>query len=81
MTTVDLRERAVTIDELLQLAGGDEVVIVNHQGDKFVIEPADAFDREAALFGSSTWFMSFLAERSKEPGSLSLEDVERRLNP
>ena len=81
MTKVDLRERPVTVDELLQLASTDVVVIVNQDGNEFVIEAADAFDREAAQLGASTKFMSFLAERSQEPGSLSLEDVERRVNP
>ncbi len=80
MTTVDLRERPVTVDELLQLASTDAVVIVNQDGNEFVIEAADAFDREAAQLGASAKFMSFLAERSREPGSLSLDDVERRLN-
>jgi len=80
MTTVDLREKPVTVAELLQLAGTDVVVIVNSDGNEFVIEAADAFDREAAQLGASAKFMSFLAERSREPGSLSLEDVEQRVN-
>ncbi len=80
MTTVDLRERPVTVAELLQLASTDVVVIVNQDGNEFVIEAADAFDREAAELGASAKFMSLLAERSREPGSVSLEDVERRLN-
>ena len=80
MTTVDLRERPVTVAELLQLASTDVVVIVNYDGNEFLIEAADAFDREAAQLGASTKFMSFLAERSREPGSVSLEDVERRVN-
>ncbi len=81
MTTVDLRERPVTVDELLQLASAEAVVIVNQDGNEFVVEPADALDREASQLGASTKFLSFLEERSRERGSLSLEDVEQRLNP
>jgi hypothetical protein len=80
MTKVDLREKPVTVHELLQLASSDVVVIVNQDGNEFVLEAADAFDREAAQLGASTKFVSFLAERAREPGSLSLEDVERRVN-
>ena len=80
MTTVDLREKPVTVAELLQLASTDVVVIVNQDGNEFVIEAADALDREVAQLGASAKFMSFLAERSREPGSSSLEEVERRVN-
>ena len=48
-------------------------------GIEFVVEAADRFDREVAQFAGSEKFMSFLAERSKESGSVSLEEVERRL--
>jgi hypothetical protein len=75
-----MREKPVTIGELLQLASTDVVVIVNQDGNEFVVEAADALDREAAQLGASAKFMSFLAERCREPGSLSLEDVERRVN-
>ena len=75
-----MREKPVTVDELLQLASTDVVVIVNSDGNEFVIEAADAFEREAAQLGASAKFMAFLAEPSREPDSVSLEDVERRLN-
>ena len=55
-------------------------VTLSDDGSEFVIEAADAFDREAAQLGASAKFMSFLAERSRKPGRLSLEDVERRVN-
>lgn len=60
MTKVDLRERPVTVDELLQLASTDNVVIVNQDGNEFVIEAADALDREAAQLGAmpSSWRFS-----------------------
>jgi hypothetical protein len=77
--TIDLRQQQVTVDELLQAAGGDAVRITNKDGDEFILEPADAFEREAAEFGRSAKFMALLAERSAESGRTSLADIERRL--
>ncbi len=42
-------------------------------------EAADAFEREMAALGQSEKFMAFLAERSKEPGVVSLDDLGRKL--
>lgn len=55
------------------------MLIVNQEGNEFVVEAADAFNREVAELGQSTKFMGLLAERSKEQGSVSLDDIERRL--
>jgi hypothetical protein len=77
--TIDLRRQQVTVDELLQAADGDAVRITNKDGDEFILEPADAFEREAAEFGRSVKFMAFLAERSAEPGRIPLADIELRL--
>jgi len=77
--TVDLRRQQVTLDELLRLVGGDMVRITSRDGDEFVLEAADAFEREAAEFGRSAKFMALLAERSAESGRISLADIESRL--
>ena len=47
---------------------------------KFLLEPADEFDREVAMLGQSEKFMHFLAERSKEKGTISLEQLKRELD-
>ncbi len=80
MKTLDLRQNPITVDELLRLASADPVLIVNRDGSEFVVEPADAFDREVAELAQSAKFMSLLAKRSEEPGSVSLEEIERRLS-
>ena len=79
MTRLDVRQQPLSVDELLQLASDDAVLVVNRDGNEFLVEAADAFDREAAQLAGSEKFMSFLAERCKEPGSVPLEEVERRL--
>ena len=64
---------------MLRVARTETVRIVNTEGDEFILEAADAFAREVAELGQSEKFMTLLAERAKESGGLSLEDLERRL--
>ncbi|MBA3495162.1 MAG: hypothetical protein H0T87_13895 [Gammaproteobacteria bacterium] len=79
MRTLDLRQQQTTVDELLRFARAETVRIVNANGDEFILEAADAFEREVAELGQSDRFMAFLAKRSKEPGVVSLDDLERKL--
>jgi hypothetical protein len=79
MITIDLRRQPVTVEELLQAASGEAVRITNKDGDEFILEPADVFEREAAEFGRSAKFMAFLAERAAEPGRTTLADIDLRL--
>jgi hypothetical protein len=79
MKTLDLRQHTVTVEELLQIASSDSVLIRANDGQEFYLEPADEFDREVAILGQSEKFMQFLAERSKEPGAIPLERLQQDL--
>lgn len=79
MKTLDLRQQHMTVKELLRFARTEPVRIVAEEGDEFILEIADAFEREVTALGQSEKFMAFLAERSKEPGVISLDDIERKL--
>jgi PHD/YefM family antitoxin component YafN of YafNO toxin-antitoxin module len=79
MTTIDLSQQQPSVNELLRLAADDPVRIRNQEGEEFILEPADAFEREVAELSRSEAFRAFLAERSGEPGRKRLEDIERRL--
>jgi hypothetical protein len=78
MRTLDLRQGQMTVAELLQAARQESVMILGEDGSEFILESADAFDREVTELGQSEKFMSFLAERSQEAGSISLDDIEKR---
>jgi hypothetical protein len=80
MKTLDLRQQTVTVEELLQIASSDSVLIRANDGQEFYLEPADEFEREVATLGQSEKFMQFLAERSSEPGAIPLEDLQRELD-
>ena len=72
MTTIDLTQVQPSVDDLLRMAAGVPVRIRSRNGEEFILESADAFDREAAELSQSEKFMSFLAERAQEPGRTSL---------
>jgi hypothetical protein len=80
MITLDLRQQAVTVEELLQIASADSVLIRTDDGQEFILESADEFDREVAMLGRSEKFMQFLAERSKEEGTIPLEQLKQDLD-
>jgi len=80
MRTLDLRQQQVSVADLLQFARTETVCILNEDGEQFILEAADAFEREAAQLGQSDKFIAFLTERSKEPGVMSLDDLERKLS-
>ena len=79
MITLDLRTQHITIDELFEAAASETVHVIAKDGNIFVLEPADEFEREVAQLGQSKKFMAFLAERAKETGGISLEEAMRRL--
>jgi hypothetical protein len=79
MITLDLRKQHVTLEELFQVASSDAVLIVTSEGQEYILEAADEFEREVAQLGQSEKFMQFLAERREEPGRIPLQEIEERL--
>jgi hypothetical protein len=80
MTTYDLRQHDMTTEDLFRLASEDTIQVITKDGQTFVIERADDFEKEVALLRESDQFMAFLAERSrKKQGSISLDAFEREI--
>ena len=73
MKTIKLDKKSPSVDELLAIARRETVLLVSRDGTSFVLEQADDFDREVAELGNSEKFMSFLEERSREKGVISIE--------
>jgi hypothetical protein len=81
MTTYDLRQHDMTVDELFCLAADMPIYVIAKDGQTFVIEPADDFEQEVARLRHSEQFMAFLAERStKKQGSVSLDELDREID-
>jgi hypothetical protein len=79
MKTLDLRDESMTVEELLRIANFESVLIRTSAGQEYLLECADDFDREVAMLGQSEKFMQFLAERSKEEGTIPIERLQQDL--
>ncbi len=67
-------------DTRFDRAADEAMRVITKDGQTFVIELADEFEREVALLSQSDSFMAFLAERSRQKeGSISLEELEREI--
>jgi len=70
----------MTTEELFRLASDTTIQVIAKDGQTFVIERADDFEKEVALLRKSEQFIAFLAERSqKKQGSISLDAFEREI--
>lgn len=78
MKTIDLKTEKHSLDELLTMAKSDTVLIHSVDGNDFLLEEADEFEREVATLGSSDKFMSFLEERSREKQDIPIEEAAKK---
>ena len=80
MKTLDLTNKRITLDELLEFAAAGSIRILTADGRAFVLEKADDFEKEVELLSNSKKFRRFLNERSKESATTSLEEYRRSLD-
>lgn len=73
MKTINLDEKARSVEDLLSIARREVVLLISKDGTSFVLEEADGFEREAAELGNSDAFMKFLEDRSREEGATPIE--------
>ncbi len=86
MKTINLTAAPPRTEDMLQLAEGDSLVVRTPKGKTFLIaemehgdEAEDDFAQEVALTRGNKALRELLAERSREPGRYSLEEVREKL--
>ena len=79
MKAIDLSTTSPTLDEVLQLASEENIVLKSPDGREFVLAELDDFDDEIALVRQNKELMDFLAERSCDSTRCSLAEARRRL--
>ena len=79
MKTINLDEKARSVDDLLAIARREVVLLISKDGTSFVLEEADGFEREATELGNSDVFMKFLEDRSREEGATPIEQYAEEL--
>jgi len=79
MKTVDLTTQLATLEEVLSLAGQENVVLRTKEGREYVVAELDDFDRELELLRQNEELTEFLARRSRDEPTFSLDEVRREL--
>ena len=79
MRTINLAEEKLALEEVIQLARKEPVLLLTSDGKEFLIFEADDFEREVETLRGSQAFQRFLDERSKDKRAIPLEEIEREI--
>jgi len=80
MRTVDvMSETSPGLRELLELADEEALLLKTPDGREFILSEVDDLSHEIEQIRSNPELLAFLAERSQEKETFSLEDVKRKL--
>ena len=85
MKTIDLATERPSVEDILQLAEQDNLVVRTPDGKVFIVAEVDEHDddedftHEVALTRHNQTLRALLAERSQEPGRHTLDQVRQKL--
>jgi hypothetical protein len=79
MKVIELTGSQSSLDELLELARKEILVLRKSNREGFVLAPIDEFDLETELLRNNQEFMAYLDELSAKKASIPLEQVEKEL--
>jgi hypothetical protein len=79
MRTVDLATELPSLEEILELAGEENIILRTPDGREFVLAEVDDFDKEVELVRQHQDLMEFLAQRSQETKTFTLSQVREKL--
>ena len=79
MKTIELALGTASIHKLVELAGRENIIINTQGGKQFVLAELDDFELEVEQLKNSKEFMAFLDQRSKERGTIPVEELRRDL--
>ncbi len=80
MKTLNLKEESLNLEELINLARREPVLILASDGQEFFVSQADDFEREVEELRQSHAFQRFLDERSACTRRIPLEEVEEEID-
>lgn len=79
MKTVDLEKEKLNLEEVINLARKEPVLLLTDDGKEFFISEADDFEREVEIIRGSQAFQRFLDERSACIRRIPLEEIEKEI--
>jgi hypothetical protein len=79
MKEIEVTTSQEEINNLLDCARDEDLLLRASDGTEFLLTVVDDFDEEIARTRSNKELMALLDERRKEKGRIPLEDVKREL--
>jgi hypothetical protein len=79
MKTIAVPPQAAEINELLDQAREDELLVRTADGSEFLLSAVDEFDQEIARTRQNATLMALLEERAKQTKTIPLDEVKRQL--
>ncbi len=79
MKTIAVPPQAAEINELLDQAREDELLVRTADGSEFLLSAVDEFDQEIARTRQNAKLMALLDERARQPKTIPLDEVKRQL--
>ena len=67
------------MEEVIQLARKEPVLLLTSDGKEFLIFEADDFEREVETLRGSQAFQRFLDERSASKSTIPLKEIEKEI--
>lgn len=80
MKIIELNESDLLLDELLEIARQETVILRKAGSEGFVLAPVDEFALEVELLRNNEEFMSYLDELFNQEATIPFEDVEKELD-
>lgn len=80
MKTINLPTKISTIEELLELAKKENVILKTPDGQEFILAEIDEFDREVELVRYHQELMDLLDQRSGEKERYTLKQIREQLH-
>jgi len=77
MKTIELAKKPITLEQLLEWAS-QENVIIRRDGEEFILALVDDFAAEVESLRHNDEFIAFLDARAKEP-KISIEEARKKL--
>jgi len=79
MRTIELAKLRGGIDEILNLAAEENVLLTTDDGRQFVLAEVDDFEAEVRLVRENRELMEFLRQRSAPGKTYTLDEVRKEL--
>jgi hypothetical protein len=76
---IELKNGNPTVDELIDLAKDELVVLRKPDGSVFAFSHVDDFDVEVELLKNNPEFMALMKQLSREKPAISLKDLRKEL--